>query len=113
MDKITNYRQIVQELLIEHSKIIPAYGEINMELLFDHERDRYQVLRVGWLQGRRVYGVLIHVDFIDDKIWIQYDGTEVALANQLVEKGVPKNDIVLGYQTPFFRQFSGFSKVEN
>lgn len=109
MDKINNYRQIIQELLVEHSNIIPVYGEIKMELLFDHERDRYQVVRVGWLQGKRVYGVLIHVDIIDEKIWIQYDGTEVAIANQLLNKGIAKEDIVLGYQPPFIRQYSGFS----
>jgi hypothetical protein len=109
MDKVTNYRQIIQELLIEHSQIVPVYGDIKMELLFDHERDRYQVARVGWLQGKRVYGALIHVDIIDEKIWIQYDGTEVAIANELLEKGVPREDIVLGYQTPLIRQYSGFS----
>ncbi len=109
MDKISNYRQIIQELLVEHSKIIPVYGQIQMELLFDHERDRYQVIRVGWLQGKRVYGVLIHVDIIDEKIWIQYDGTEVAIANQLLDKGIIREDIVLGYQPPLIRQHSGFS----
>ncbi|MGI0481592.1 XisI protein [Geminocystis sp. CENA526] len=109
MDKISNFRQIIQELLIEHSKIIPVYGQIQMELLFDHERDRYQVIRVGWLQGKRVYGVLIHVDIIDEKIWIQYDGTEVAIANQLLNKGIVREDIVLGYQPPLIRQYSGFS----
>lgn len=109
MDKINNYRQIIQELLVEHSSIVPVYGEIKMELLFDHERDRYQVIRVGWLQGKRVYGVLIHVDIIDEKIWIQYDGTEVAIANQLLKKGITREDIVLAYQPPLIRQHSGFS----
>ncbi len=109
MDKISLYRQLVQEILLEHSKIKPAYGEIDMEVLFDHNRDRYQVIRVGWLQQKRVYGVLIHVDLIGTKIWIQYDGTEVAVANELVEKGVPKEDIVLGYHSPFMRQYNGFA----
>jgi hypothetical protein len=34
------------------------------------------------------------------KIWVQHDGTEDAIADQLVEKGVPKQEIVLAYHAP-------------
>jgi XisI protein len=109
MDKMSQYRQIVQEILIAHSQIKPAYGEIEMEVLFDIERDRYQVLRAGWLQKKRVYGVLIHVDIRGEKLWIQYDGTEVGVANELIESGIPKTNIVLAYHSPFIRQYDGFA----
>lgn len=109
MDKIENYRNIIKAILTEHSKIKPAYGDIEMELLFDNERDRYQVLRAGWIEQRRVYGVLIHIDLKDEKIWIQYDGTEVAVANELMEEGIPKEDIVLAYHSPLMRQYDGFA----
>lgn len=109
MDKISQYRQIVQELLIARSQIKPAYGEIEMDVLFDIERDRYQVLRAGWLQKKRVYGVLIHIDIRGEKLWIQYDGTEVGVANELLEAGIPKTDIVLAYHSPFIRQYDGFA----
>jgi hypothetical protein len=47
MDKLNHYRQIIQDILTAHSQIKPAYGDIEMGTLFDHERDRYQVLRTG------------------------------------------------------------------
>jgi XisI protein len=50
MDKLSDYRQIIQDILTAHSQIQPVYGEIEMELLFDTTRDRYQVLQSGWLQ---------------------------------------------------------------
>jgi hypothetical protein len=109
MDKLERYRHIIQEVLTEHSQIRPAYGEIQMKLMFDIERDRYQLLRTGWLEERRVYGTLIHIDIEDGKIWIQYDGTEVGVANELIEKGVSKTDIVLAYHSPFMRQYNGFA----
>jgi hypothetical protein len=109
MDKVNRYRQIVKDTLLAHSQIQPAYGEIEMEVLFDQERDRYQVLRAGWLQKKRVYGVLIHIDIKGEKIWIQYDGTEVGVANELTEQGIPKTDIVLAYHSPFMRQYNGFA----
>jgi hypothetical protein len=109
MDKLDVYRQIVQEILTEHGKVQPVYGEISMKLLFDVERDRYQLLRTGWQGDHRVFGALIHIDLEDGKIWIQYDGTEIGVANELTEKGIPKTDIVLAYHSPFMRQYNGFA----
>jgi XisI protein len=43
------------------------------------------------------------------KIWVQHDGTEDAIADQLVEKGVPKKDIVLAYHAPYVRQYTEFA----
>jgi XisI protein len=116
MDKV-RVRQIVIDILTAHSQIQPVYGEIEMQLLLDttHDspqerlRQRYQVLRAGWLKDRRVYGVLIQIDIKGEKLWIQYDGTEVGVANELVEEGIPKEDIVLAYHSPFIRQYDGFA----
>jgi XisI protein len=80
-----------------------------MGTLFDCEQDRYQVLRTGWLQKSRVYGVLIHIDIKEEKLWIQYDGTEVGVANELAEQGISKDEIVLAYHLPFMRQYDGFA----
>jgi hypothetical protein len=51
------------------------------------------------------------IDIKDDKIWVQRDFTEAGLAERLVELGVPKNDIVLAFRSPFVRQFTGFAVV--
>lgn len=109
MDKVTQYRKNIQDILLVQSQIKPAFGEIEMGILFDKERDRYQVLRAGWLNKRRIYGALIHLDLKDDKIWIQYEGTEVGVANELTEAGIPKTDIVLAYHSPVMPQYNGFA----
>ncbi len=56
-----------------------------------------------------VYGTIIHVDIRDGKIWIQRDFTEEGVASELVDLGVPKTDIVLGFKPPYMRQFTGFA----
>lgn len=43
------------------------------------------------------------------KYWIQNDGTEVGIANVLVERGVPQQDIVLAYHAPYLRKFTDFA----
>jgi hypothetical protein len=107
MERI-NYSQIIQDILSNHSTNDTANGT-EIQLLFDTQRHYYQVLNIGWKQQIRTYGVIIHVDIKDDKIWIQRDGTEIGIANELIAVGVPKEDIVLGFHAPYKRQFTGFA----
>lgn len=109
MAKIDEYRQIIREIITEYSSHKPAYGDIEVELILDPERDRYQLVHAGWSNRRRIYGCTIHIDLKGDKIWIQNDGTEVGIANVLVERGVPPQDIVLAYHAPYLRKFTDFA----
>ncbi|WP_413164712.1 XisI protein [Capilliphycus salinus ALCB114379] len=110
MDKIDHYRQLIRELLIERSKLRSPNSPIESQTVFDTENDHYQLVKVGWRDSStRIYGCVLHVDIKDGKIWIQYDGTENAIADQLVERGVPKSDIVLAYHAPHVRQYTEFA----
>ncbi|MBE9139407.1 XisI protein [Nodosilinea sp. LEGE 07088] len=109
MGSVEHYRQLVRELLTEYSQVDFSNPQLETELIFDLQRDRYQVVHVGWSNKRRVYGCVLHLDIIDGKIWIQHDGTEGGIANELVDRGVPKHDIVLGFHSPFKRQFTEFA----
>jgi hypothetical protein len=107
MAKIDKYRQLVQELL--KARVWTREG-VESQTIFDTERDHYQLASVGWRNDiHRVYGTVIHVDIKDGKIWVQWDGTENPIADELVEHGVPESDIVLGFQAPYKRQYTGFA----
>ncbi len=109
MEKLEQYRQWIQQVLAEHNKYKPAHGNIEQFTIFDRQNDRYQLSTVGWDGDRRIFSCLIHIDIKGDKIWIQHDGTEVGVANQLVELGVPKKAIVLGFHDPNARKFTEFA----
>ena len=109
MADVNYYRQLVQELLQEYSNIRANNEAVEAEAIFDLQRDRYQVVHVGWSNKHRVYGCVLHLDIKDGKIWIQHDGTEGGIANELVDRGVPQHDIVLGFHPPFKRQFTEFA----
>ena len=51
----------------------------------------------------------LHARLHNGKIWIEADLTYEGLANQLVEAGVPKGDIVLGFNSPDMRSYSEFA----
>jgi len=108
MATLDTYREYIQDLMIQRANNVWD-KRIMPETIFDRERDHYQLVYVGWQGARRVYGVVLHVDIIDGKIWVQQDGTEAGIANQLVELGVPKQDIVLGFDPPMMRDLTDFA----
>ncbi|PZU91796.1 MAG: XisI protein [Pseudanabaena sp.] len=108
MDTITQYRQHIKTILSEHARLVWD-NRIKAETIFDTEQDRYQLIYIGWRNSKRVYGVVLHLDIIDNKIWIQQDGTEIGIANTLVELGVPKENIVLAFDPPNLRQYTDFA----
>jgi XisI protein len=109
MDKIELYRTSIQALLQEHSQHLPNNNDdVANELLFDVERDRYQLMRVGWQELKRVYYTIMHFDIKDGKIWIQQNMTDVDVGQELVDMGVSKQDIVLGLHPPYKRPYTGY-----
>lgn len=109
MDKLTRYRQFVQQIIDEYSQYKPSYGEVELETIMDPKHDHYQLLSVGWNKHQRIHGSILHLDIRNEKIWIQYDGTEEGVANRLVELGVPNEDIVLAFHPPYKRPYTNFA----
>ena len=109
MDTIEHYRRIIRQVLADYLANRPARTNIDVETIIDSTGDHYQLVTVGWIDQERIYGSIVHLDIRNGKIWIQHDGTEDGFAERLVAAGVPKTDIVLGFHSPFKRQFTEFA----
>lgn len=108
METLESYRQIVQQLIYEYGQHKPSHGQIETEVIIDPKRDHYELMHIGWDQHRRIHGSVIHIDIIKGKIWIQYDGTNRPLADELLAAGVPREDIILGFHPESVRQYTDF-----
>ncbi len=104
-----NYSEISRQILTEHKAFAEKAGIRNLELIADTASDRYLLLINSWQGEDRSYGIQLHLEVIDGKIWIQRDGTEDGIVDDLLEAGVPKEHIVLAYRSPFVRQFTEFA----
>ncbi len=109
MDRVAEYRRHIQHVLDEYGSFDLGDDGIELEIVSDTQHDHYQLVTVGWQGERRTYGCILHLDIKNGKIWIQHDGTEVGIANELVELGVPKSDIVLAFHSPYKRPYTGFA----
>ena len=110
MDKLERYRQIIRDVLSQYLDIDYANVDAKNRAAFDVETDQYIIISVGWEnKNRRVHGCLIHVEIMDGLVWVQRDGTEYGVTNDLVEAGIAKLDIMLGFHDPSVRQYTGFA----
>jgi XisI protein len=108
-NNVPQYRQYIQQLL-QNKANSSSSPDIERQVIFDAERDHYQLVNVGWNpNGYRSYGCILHLDIKGGKIWIQHDGTEDGITDALVELGVPKQDIVLAFHTPSMRKYTEFA----
>ena len=109
MDTLEQERQIIQKIISEYAQIPYSYGDIERHTVFDRDTNRYLLMIVGWEGIRQVHGCIIHVEIIDGKVWIHRDGTEEGVAKELLEAGIPKERIVLGFKSPRMRKYTGFA----
>ena len=110
MDKLDLYRQLIQQSLEQRAKLRSKNDPVESQTIFDPQSDRYLLINVGWKNSNtRIYGCVLHVDIREGKIWVQHDGTEDAIADQLATLGVPKQDIVLAYHAPYVRQYTEYA----
>jgi len=99
-----NYAEAIKKIILEHWQYRQQDKTVEAQIVFDEERQNYLLLHVGWEDEKRIYGCPIHVEIKEDKIWIQRDFTESGIAQELMEMGIPKEKIVLGYRSPTVRQ---------
>ena len=110
--KIKKYQTIISDTLCRYAAM-PVEGssepELEEQLILDMERNHFQILAIGWERGKRVYYPIFHLDIKNGKVWINENRTDILIAQMLVEQGIPKNDIVLGLQSPETRALSGYA----
>ena len=109
MDRVEKYRHLVREILERYARIPYSHGDIQSHVIVDAPQDHFILTIVGWDGQQRVHGCITHVQIMDGKIWIQRDGIEDGITEELVEAGVPKSDIVLGFHPPQIRPHTGYA----
>jgi hypothetical protein len=110
-ERTQRYRALIQQSLQRHADRMnrqPVPGQ-EVDCVFDEQRDQYLLLKYGWPRGKHAHYTKLHVRLRNGKIWIEEDTTEDGLASELVEAGVPKDDIVLAFHAPEMRPLTDFA----
>ncbi|MDZ7959013.1 MAG: XisI protein [Aulosira sp. DedQUE10] len=109
MDELEKYREIIVKSLQDYAKIPYTYGDLERRFIISEDHNNYLLITLGWQNYKRVHGCLIHIEIINNKVWIHRDGTEDGIANDLLASGIPKADIVLAFHHPEVRQYTEYA----
>lgn len=110
MDKTLEYQQILQSFLEECAATpYSRQPELKKQIIADTERNHFQLMTVGWYNDTYTCKITFHFDIIEGKVWIQENNTELQIADELIDRGVLKSDIVMGFYPPYARAYSGFA----
>jgi XisI protein len=97
MDKLNRYRQIIKEVIAQYANFKPSHGDIRLDTVFDESQDRYGLMQVGWDKGKRIRGNLIYLTLSAEKVMIEYDGMESGITQDLIDRGIAEEDIILAF----------------
>jgi hypothetical protein len=113
MDRVTAARAALNEIVRRVGGYLDRSRNRGVETLVvtDPEHDQYGLYRYGWREGtgERISNTVFLARIKDGKVWIEEDNTDLALADELVKAGIPKEDIVLAFQPPELRHLTEFA----
>ena len=61
---------------------------------------------MGWENNGKdwFYATFIHIDVkATGQVWLQHDGTDLKIGETLLERGVLRQDLVIGFHSPYVR----------
>jgi len=108
-NRLNKYREIIEQTLTEIANYIPQDSQSPHKTVFDRNTDSYALIETGWADNQRVHQFIIHIEIINGKVWVQADNTDLNVTRELERDGIPKSDIVLGFQPPTVRPFTEYA----
>lgn len=97
--KIKKYEHILLDLLNEFAwERHATQTDMKSVVLADKEKHHYQVVQSGWYEGEFEYTILFHFEIKPDgQVWLYQNNTDTPIAEELARRGVPKDEIILGF----------------
>lgn len=107
---IEDYKKIIQEEFeYQASKFKSPLPNVGSRVYIGENQNHFILMDIGWQGKRYIHRILYTVEIINDKIWIHEDNTDTDLIGRLLDKGIPKKDIVLGFVPVYAREIEGFA----
>jgi hypothetical protein len=115
MDKLSQYRQVIEQLLTDYYTTANAQNaqskesEVSDRLALDRDHDQYIWFRYGWSNQQKVHYLILYLCIKDGRIWVEEDATNLCVVDDLLAANIPEEDIVLGFHPPHKRALTKFA----
>lgn len=107
MEKLALHKKIAREII----ESVYAFDK-HCSIITDDEHGHYMLYNHEWEGYKRHYGCFLHLEVKENgHIWLNHDGTNLKIGQELLDKGIPKSEIVLAFQSPEKRTLAGFAEA--
>ncbi len=109
-DQIKTYGLILTNWLTDFAVTRNTGSDDDYQLVIDNTHHHYQIIRSSWYEDRFQFRVVFHFQIKPTgKVWLLVNNTDLLVTDDLIEMGIPKSDIVIGFLPEFMRPYSGFA----
>jgi hypothetical protein len=100
---LKSYLPVVEAIVREWGASESLLENVETEIICDHEQGIYLLLSTGWHGYKRIHSLAFHARVRDNKLWIEWDGTDPSMTEEMFHRGVPRECVVFGWQHPSLR----------
>lgn len=98
MEKTIKYQKAILELFEEYDKFWGQSGGLQNRIIADTQHNAFVMISFGWQNEEKyVHLLCFDIEIINGKVWVYENNTEALIADELIEKGVAAEDIILGF----------------
>lgn len=91
-------KTIVSEEVAKYAGLRGFGANIYLFKVLDDERCTYAVISVDFQPRKDDAGIVIFARVVEDTIIVEHDATDRPLLDALIQRGVPRSQIVLAYR---------------
>ena len=101
-------KSVVDRLHARHIQVPDPYQR---DKIIDPESGNMLLYYDSWSKDHRTYGCYLHLKVAEDgKVWVQNDGTDIPVIDELEAAGIPVTDMVVGWHHPAARKYTEFAE---
>lgn len=113
MDRIKKYQKILEKFFVEQAAIQDRQNNgLKAHLSINKAKTDFILIKMGWRGKLFVHTVTFHIEIKNGQVWIYENKIDIDLPKILVDAGVAKEDIVLGFLSPTLRAYTEYSVGE-
>jgi hypothetical protein len=108
--KVNRYKKMVRTMLEDIAQRFRRNSTWEIIEAYDDKRGQYLLFTDGWKEDIRDYGCFMHIQVREDGlIYIRRDGTDLDIGQQILETGVQKKEMIIGFHSPMMQAWSEFA----
>ena len=109
MESLETLRKAIRTTVSEWEKLPRMPSDWTIVSALDEVQDHYTLQMLTNKKDRYDTRLLAYLEIRDNKVWLLTDNTEEGIASGLLDAGLPKDQIVLGFYTPSIREAGEFA----